>query len=136
MSNVKPPDIIKNLYNSSFFFSNELCNFCLGWGGNITNINKINSINRSAISIFCNKLPCYVPRILQFNEVYMLNCLYYFNKYMHDENFVVFHSHITSLIPNHVHATRFSSNINFTFPNFQKTLYQKQFLVNAINFFF
>ena len=105
-------------------------------GGNITNINKINSINRSAISIFCNKLPCYVPRILQFNEVYMLNCLYYFNKYMHDENFVVFHSLIISLIPNHVHATRFSSNINFTFPNFHKTLYQKQFLVNAINFFF
>ena len=64
----------------------------------------------------------------------MLNCLYYFHKYMHDENFVVFHSLITSLIPNHVHVTRFSSNINFTFPNFHKTLYQKQFLVNAIKF--
>ena len=68
MSNVMPPDIIKNLYNSLFF---SRMNYAISvWGGgNITNINKINSINRSAISIFCNKLPCHVPRILQFSEV-------------------------------------------------------------------
>ena len=69
MSNVMPPHIIKNLYNS-LFFSRMNCAIFVWGGGNITTINKINSINRSAISIFCNKLLFHVPRILQYNEVY------------------------------------------------------------------
>ena len=44
MSNVMPPDIIKNLYNSSLCFRMNYAISVRG-GDNITNINKINSIN-------------------------------------------------------------------------------------------
>ena len=101
-------------------------------GGNLSNICKIDRINRSAINTFiCNLQPNISPP-LKFEYVYKLNCLTQFHKYKFDTTFEYFFVKILELFPSHDHSTRFFINNNYSFPVISKTIYQKQFVINAI----
>ena len=84
-------------------------------GGNVSNICKIDGINRSAISTFiCNLQPNITPPI-KYVYVYKLNCLTQFHKYKFNTTFEYFFMEILELIPSHDHNTRFLVNHNIIF---------------------
>ena len=59
-------------------------------GGNLSNICKIDRINRSAINTFICNLQPNTTLPLKFECVYKLNCLTQFHKYKFDTTFEYF----------------------------------------------
>ena len=132
VSHFLPPHIIKNLYYALFY--SRLVYGCAVWGGGgITMINRLNSLNKSAINIFSSNLPPDKPRPQSFSNVHKLVILCTFFKYLNSSASLnsYFHSIINSLVPVHVHGTRFSLHNNISIPNVKKTVSQHQFLFIA-----
>ena len=103
------------------------------WGGSyITYISKIFNINRRAINTFSSNLPLNVPSPLSYSQVYKYQCLVIFHKYLHNPQFIHFHSIIAALRPVHDHSTRFLHDSNLCLPILTKTVTQIQFLFNAV----
>ena len=101
-------------------------------GGNLSNVCKIERINKSAINTFiCNLQPNVTPP-LKFKYVYKLNCSTQFHKYKFNATFEYFFIKILKLIASHDHNTRFLVNHNYSFSVISKTIYQKQFVINEI----
>ena len=126
-----PPTILRQLY-FAIFYSVMIYGIAIWGGGNITNLNMVSRINRTAVNIFINELPFSIPQPLTFNLVYQYFCLLAFYRYANCENFPYFHNKIFNLIPVHGHNTRFSSSNNYSLPTVSKTVSQNQFLFNAI----
>ena len=126
-----PPTILRQLY-FAIFYSVMIYGIAIWGGGNITNLNMVSRINRTAVNTFINELPFSIPQPLTFNLVYQYFCLLAFYRYANCENFPYFHNKIINLIPVHGHSTRFSSSNNYSLPTVSKTVSQNQFLFNAI----
>ena len=107
---------------------------CVWGGGNVTNMNKIDRINRAAINTFVNRIPTTVSKPLSFREIFKLNCLCTLHKYKIDNRFEYFTNKISVNVPNQIHLTRFSVNENHFFPIICKTVSQKQFFYSAIKY--
>ena len=87
--NYVPPIAIRKIYYA-LFYSMMIYGVSVWGGGNLSNICKIDRINRSAINTFiCNLQPNTTPP-LKFECVYKLNCLAQFHKYKFDTTFEYF----------------------------------------------
>ena len=121
-----PPTILRQLY-FAIFYSVMIYGIAIWGGGNITNLNMISRINRTAVNIFINELPFSISQPLSFNLVYQYFCLLAFYRYANREHFPYFHNKIFNLIPVHGHGTRFSSSNYYSLPTVSKTGSQKKF---------
>lgn len=126
-----PRSIIRKMYYA-LFYSRMSYSISVWGGGNITNINKISQINRSAINTFNSNVPVHGKTPLSSKAFYKQNCLCLFHKYLHDVEFLYFNSLIKELVPSHNRETRFVQSFNFSYPAIFKTVSQHQFLFNAI----
>ena len=80
LSSYVPPIVIRKIYYA-LFYSRMIYGVSVWGGGNLSNVCKIDRINRSAINTFiCNLQPNITPP-LKFEYVYKLNCLTQFHKY-------------------------------------------------------
>ena len=89
LSSYVPLIVIRKIYYA-LFYSRMMYGVSVWGGGNLSNICKIDRINRSAINTFnCNLQPNISPP-LKFEYVYKLNCLTQFHKYKFDTTFEYF----------------------------------------------
>ena len=131
LTNFIPPVIIRNVYYS-LFYSLMTYGIPIWGGGNITNISKIDKINRSAINLFSRDIPLIISKPLNFCDIYKYFSATQFHKYKINNSFEYFYRKVNALIPAHDHHTRFFTNNNYLYPPISKTVSQKQFLYNTI----
>ena len=133
LSSYIPPVILRKIYYSLFY--SRLSYGIQVWGGsNKTSIDKLSRLNRSAINIFIYNLPPDISPPLNYNSIYIFNCLLTLYKYSRNDHFIFFNSKIRNLIPQHSHVTRFVQCNNYSIPSHNKSISQKQFFYNAVNF--
>ena len=131
LSSYVPPIVIRKIYYA-LFYSSMIYGVLVWGGGNLSNICKIDKINRLAINTFICNLQPNITSPLKFEYVYKLKCLTQFHKYKFDntlEYFFYKNSWIDSF-PWSQH--QIFVNNNYSFPVISIFFYQKQFVINAI----
>ena len=91
-------------------------------GGNITNLNIVSRINRTAVNIFINELPFSIPQPLTFNLVYQYFCYYHFIGTQIGNIFYIFTTKFSILFSFTVIALDFHLPIITPYQLFQKLL--------------
>ena len=101
------------------------------WGGcGLTNINKIKNRQHKALRRINENDNSLSP--LPLKSVYHFSILSKFQSIFHNGNSQYFLDKILSLTPEHQHHKRFVSFNKLNLPICQKTVYQNQFLYNAV----
>ena len=133
LSCVVPLFIIRKLYYA-LFYSRMTYGIAVWGGGNITNVSKINNLNKSTVKIFSNDFNDNAVQPLSYKSVYEYYCLCFFHRYSINEYIQYFHVKIQCLIPVYNQNTRFKKNNNYSIPFYCKTTSHNQFFFHSIKF--
>ena len=131
MSYFIPSEIVRKLYYA-LFYSRLTYGLAVWGGGGITNVGKFRKLNKSVTSIFCDNLPDYISKPLQYDHIYMYICLVVLHRYAVNQSFRYFNNKFNVLLPTHDYRTRFTDFVNYSSPHLSKTVSQNQFLFNSI----
>lgn len=132
MAPLVPATLLKSLYFTLVY--PHLTYGITVWGhtGSV-NLARVERVQRRAIRLIKAASVDASTDILHFNDVYCLFILSMFFKYIHFGTHHYFTQKIISLVPDHVHYTRFSQALKFNIPSYNKAIGQKFFLYQAIS---
>ena len=133
MSSIAPASVLLTLYYS-LFYPHVIYGITVWGNSSEGNMNKISRVHNRIIRLFAQITGENSFKLLNMREVYKYFTLITFYKYVNNKTYPYFSNILSELVPTHSHTTRFASCDFFNTPVYRKSICQKFFLYQGVQF--
>ena len=133
MSSIAPASVLLTLYYS-LFYPHVIYGITVWGNSSEGNMNKISRVHNRIMRLFAQITDENSFKLLNIRGVYKYFTLITFYKYVNNKTYPYFSNILSELVPTHSHTTRFASCDFFNTPVYRKSICQKFFLYQGVQF--